>query len=86
MKQDVNLLMKKIKKIIEQTLLIDTTQLKADDNLELSLGIDRETNWPLLISNLEQIHELSAEAKSLLMQATNLKQLASIVMEEVELG
>jgi hypothetical protein len=85
MNQD-NFVIDQIKTIIEKELLADTSQLKETDNLELTLGIDQETDLPRLVSVISQNFEISSETKELLCQATTLKQLASIVIEETELG
>lgn len=75
-----------IKDIIEKKLLVDTSDLASDENIEEALGIDLEIDLPLIISEIEKKYEISSEGKSLLLQATTLHQLASIVTEETELG
>ncbi len=86
MNQDINLIVDEIKSIIEKKLLVDTSQLETNDDLEIALGIDPEMDLPLLVSDIGQKYSISAETKGLLRQATTLKQLASIVIEETELG
>jgi hypothetical protein len=86
MNQDTNLIVDEIKRIIEKKLLVDTSQLENNDDLEIALGIDPEIDLPLLVSDIGQKYSISTETKSLLRQATTLKQLASIVIEETELG
>lgn len=86
MNQDTNLIVDEIKRIIEKKLLVDTSQLENNDDLEIALGIDPEIDLPLLVSDIGQKYGISTETKSLLRQATTLKQLASIVIEETELG
>ena len=86
MNQDINLIIDEIKHIIEKKLLVDTDQLDKSDDLETTLGIDLEIDLPLIISGIGQKYNISAEAKSFLRQATTLNQLASIVIEETELG
>lgn len=75
-----------IKIIIEKKLLVDTDQLGGDDDLEIMLGIDAETDLPFIVSHIERKYNISTETKLILRQATTLNQLASIVKEEVELG
>jgi hypothetical protein len=76
----------KIKNIIETKLLVDTSALEPDSDLEISLGIDPELDFPLLVSQIEQEFDISDESAELLNQATTLQQLANIVIEETELG
>lgn len=75
-----------IKNIIEKKLLVDVSQLEGSDNLEITLGIDPETDLPFIISHIERKYNISTDTKLILRKATTLNQLASIVTEEVELG
>lgn len=79
-------LIQEIKAIIENKLMIDPSQIKDNENLHDSLGIDPEIDLPLIISALKSHYQLSNETTNLLMQTTTLKQLANIILEETELG
>lgn len=86
MNQNNHIIVNEIKNIIEEKLLVDTSQLDNDDNLKNTLGIDLEIDLPLLISDIEQKYDTPIEAREFLHQATTLNQLVSIVIEETELG
>lgn len=75
-----------IKDTIEERLLVDVSQLDGNDNLKNTLGIDPEIDLLRLVSGIEQKYDISNEAKELLVQATTVNQLASIILEEAELG
>ncbi|MBU0579457.1 hypothetical protein KKE34_04990 [Patescibacteria group bacterium] len=75
-----------IRDIIYQELLIDATQIDITDNLEVALGINLETDFMRLVFTISQKFGLSTETKELLSQVRTLEQLASIVIEEAELG
>ncbi|MBU0576123.1 hypothetical protein KJ707_00440 [Patescibacteria group bacterium] len=75
-----------IRDIIERELLVDTSEIEITDSLETALGIDLEIDFARVISSICQKFDVSHEAKELLTGANTLKQLASIVIEEAELG
>lgn len=83
---DKTIIIDQIRDIIEQKLLVEASEIGINDQLDLSLGIDPETDLPLLVSIITQKFNLTSDAKELISQVNTLDQLASIVIEEAELG
>jgi hypothetical protein len=81
-----NDIVEQVKDIFEQVTYMDLSHVELTADLEEDLGIDMDSDYPRIVAQLGRKFHLHRDANDLLLDATTLQHVVSIISEETELG
>jgi hypothetical protein len=76
----------RVKEIFEQVTYMDFSHVELTADLEEDLGIDMDSDYPRIVAQLIRKLHIHKDAEDLLLDATTLQQVVSIINDETELG